>query len=199
MTPRSRKPVLLLSGTNINNLPKVDVRQMTMDSVCEETIDTNSIEMNRNQSPNQLVIKKSKSDGDIIPSTIELVKLNKTDPSTTTTKTDCLTENFREYLSSRDILTLSSSPPAVDTSFSSRTDDFNSDLSDSKMTDSLLHCLDGNEPPVGGSSSLNINSCTTDDSGQGFEKDSNSINSKELVLKPKQYDQDGKIIFETSF
>lgn len=120
MTPRSRKPVLLVSGTNINTLAKVETVGGTMDEVPEEK--------------------------------------------------ESLSETFREYLESRSMLTMSS--PAADSSFSSRTDDFNSDLSPSKMTDSLLSCLDGNEP--------------------GSEK--------ELVLKPKQFDENGQpIVFETSF
>ncbi|XP_008198135.1 rho GTPase-activating protein 19 isoform X2 [Tribolium castaneum] len=122
MTPRSRKPVLLVSGTNINTLAKIETVE-AMDEVPEEVEKDNS-----------------------------------------------LSQTFREYLENRSMLTTSS--PAADSSFSSRTDDFNSDLSPSKMTDSLLSCLDGNDP--------------------GSEK--------ELVLKPKQFDENGQpIVFETSF
>ncbi|XP_044263138.1 rho GTPase-activating protein 19 isoform X2 [Tribolium madens] len=128
MTPRSRKPVLLVSGTNINTLVKVETVE-TMDEVPEELGEE---------------------------------------------KDNSLSQTFREYLENRSMLTTSS--PAADSSFSSRTDDFNSnefnDLSPDKMTDSLLSCLDGNDP--GG--------------------------EKELVLKPKQFDENGQpIVFETSF
>ncbi|XP_049820684.1 rho GTPase-activating protein 19-like isoform X4 [Aethina tumida] len=154
MTPRSRKPVLLLSGTNINALPKIDKHECQMDQLSEER----SYET-QNEAPCK-------------------------DTESTSPVSNALSATFKEYLSSRDILT---SSPAADESFSSRTDDFNStdfkSLNDSKLTDSLLFCLNGNEPD-----------------GDAETKDNYEEGEKELVLKPKQYDQNGKpIVFETSF
>ncbi|CAH0553934.1 unnamed protein product [Brassicogethes aeneus] len=174
MTPRSRKPVLLLSGTNINALPKSDRRDLQMDNVLEEI----SYEDSSRSSDTTLAtpssakcIKKSRSDGDIISDDVAAGAKR----SATRTPSG-LTDTFKEYLSGRDIL--ASSPALADESFSSRTDDFNSadfqDLSDNKLSDSLLFCLNGYKP---------------DESGE-----------KELVLKPKQFDENGKaIVFETSF
>lgn len=140
MTPRSRKPVLLISGTNITKLPSVEKDQMK--SVEEEETENNSSE--------------------------PLYKKTKIDDSE-----ESLTSTFQDYLCSRSMVTPS------DTSFSSRTDDYDStdfqDISESKLSSSLLYCLDGNVP---------------DELGE----------EKELVLKPNQYDENGKpVVFETSF
>lgn len=157
MTPRSRKPVLLISGTNITKLPSVDDKDApsNMNRVDEE----NGSDL---ESPEP---KKAKS--------------NDTS-ETEQTKESSLSKTFQDYLSSRSILTES---PA-DLSFSSRTDDYSSaeikNISDSKMSSSLLYCLDGNVP---------------EDDEKG-----NSDEEKELVLKPKQFDENGKpVVYETSF
>jgi hypothetical protein len=63
-----------------------------------------------------------------------------------------LTSTFRSYLLNRSILTASQ----VDLSFSSRTGDFDTSegsngekiLERETLSDSLLYCLDGNQPPV---------------------------------------------------
>lgn len=49
--------------------------------------------------------------------------------------------NYRQYLFSRSLMTAT----PVDTSFSSHSDDFEN-LNDSEMSESLIYCLDGNEP-----------------------------------------------------
>ncbi|KAJ8920411.1 hypothetical protein NQ315_005277 [Exocentrus adspersus] len=172
MTPRSRKPVVVLSGTNINTLNKASHSNCVMDKM--EELSENSTEENSLQQIQNM--KKSKSDGDICETkSAKIPKLNKSE-----TLTSSITNTFKEYLYSRQMETLS----PVDSSFSSRTDDFNStdfnNLSSSKLTDSLLYCLDGNDPD------------NFDAKGKNTEK--------ELVLKPKQFDENGKpIIFETSF
>lgn len=140
MTPRSRKPVLLISGTNIANLPNLD-KPSIMDSL-EEEPDSESSSKNSEDSRGR----------------------------------HSLTTTFREYLCSRSMLTAS---PA-DLSFSSRTDDYKSaeinDMSASKLSGSLLYCLDGNDPD-----------CEEDE-------------EKEPVLKPKQFDENGQpTVYETSF
>lgn len=49
--------------------------------------------------------------------------------------------NYRQYLFSRSLMTAT----PVDTSFSSHSDDFEN-LNDSEMSESLIYCLNGNEP-----------------------------------------------------
>lgn len=172
MTPRSRKPVLVVSGTNINALPRIEQPNFIMDSVVEEIPNTSSEDETLHKKT------KYKSEMDIIQSqAVENSRLNKSEPSSVS-----LSDTFKVYLSNREILTVSS---PMDSSFSSRTDDFNSTefevLNKSKISQSLLYCLDGNEP-------------------DGSRSDSEEDEGKELVLKPKQFDEDGKpIIFETSF
>lgn len=154
MTPRSRRPVLLISGTNLSKLPSTVQKEtiVKMDGVTEETVEEINVIID-----NCEVVNDSAGIS-------EFKEVN-----------DSLTSTFKEYLSSRGNLT----DGPTDLSFSSRTDDYNSadikDLSASKLSSSLLYCLDGNLP------------------SEGAEE-------KELVLKPKQFDKDGKpTVFETSF
>ncbi|KAJ8985780.1 hypothetical protein NQ317_014433 [Molorchus minor] len=176
MTPRSRKPVLVLSGTNINTLHKIEPPSCIMDNLSEECSESSS----ESDSPKaKRAFRKSKSDGHILnePNSQRISKINKTDTPTS------ITETFKEYLSNREMETLSS---PVDLSFSSRTDDFDStnynNISDSKLTDSLLYCLNGNDP------------------GDVSVTENGNDEGKALILKPKQFDKDGKpIVFETSF
>lgn len=159
MTPRSRKPVLLISGTNINNLPTVDKDQLLEMKKVEEESSSGS------ESPER---KKARSD---------IFDNEKTEDS------ESLSKTFQDYLCNRSILTAS----PTDLGFSSRTDDYNSsefkNISESKMSSSLLYCLDGNVP---------------DDEHVVCEI--NDSNEKELVLKPKQFDENGQpIVYETSF
>ncbi|KAK9878393.1 hypothetical protein WA026_021701 [Henosepilachna vigintioctopunctata] len=152
MTPRSRKPVLLVCGNNLANIPKVEsTPPLLNDNGINRTTDNINDELN--QSSN-LVISN-----------------------------DSLTSTFREYLSSRNILACSGSPR--DLSFSSRTDDFTSEefnyLSTDKLNGSLLQCLNGKDMD-----------CS--DNGESETEE------KVLVLKPKQFDENGKpTVFETSF
>ncbi|XP_076259302.1 rho GTPase activating protein at 54D isoform X2 [Rhynchophorus ferrugineus] len=215
MTPRSRKPVLLVSGTNINHLAKVSpTHSVSVYQHFEEeqiytpehqhpaTITTKegapspekglkrpfdqaSASTSSDHEVIQKQFTKSKSDGNLIfgPDAPKSLKLNKTDSP------KHLSTTFKQYLNSRDIVADES---LSDSSFSSRSDDFQSytelhnDLTNSismavnaqeeKISDSMLYILDGN--------------CPDDDSEGG----------KELVLKPRQFDKDGKpIVFETSF
>lgn len=167
MTPRSRKPVLVVSGTNIHNIPKLNDQNNLMTSVAEEKSIDNQFETT-NESPDSIQISETEYEPKTEQSKDE-----------TSAASESLTSTFREYLCSRSMLTAS---PA-DLSFSSRTDDYCScnlqDISPSKLSNSLMHCLDGNEPD--GSSD-------------------SSMEEKELVLKPKQFDENGlPIVFETSF
>lgn len=155
MTPRSRRPVLLISGTNLSKLPSTILPDtvIKMDGVEEETAE------DVNMTDECEIVNESVG------------------PSECSNINESLTCTFKEYLNSRGNLT----DGPTDLSFSSRTDDYNSadikDLSASKISTSLLYCLDGNLP-----------SADAEDE------------EKELVLKPKQFDKDGKpTVFETSF
>lgn len=171
MTPRSRKPVLVISGTNIHNIPKQNDQNNLMSSLTEEKSSDNH---SQSTESNDIQMERSQNN-EVVP---EMPHSQNT--SVATDHSNSLTNTFREYLCSRSILTASS--PA-DSSFSSRTDDYSSfnyeDLSASKMSSSLLHCLNGELPSK--------NDCSV------FEE-------KELILKPKQFDENGlPIVFETSF
>lgn len=133
MTPRSRKPVISLSGTDLCHLATVD----SWDSQSDE--------------PSNPKLKKSDDYG----KKLILEDFNEG------TGSDSLSSTFRDYLFSRSVLTAS----PVDLSFSSRTDDFlslseknssvgNEDfkslpesiLNEAGLSESLLYCLDGNDP-----------------------------------------------------
>lgn len=161
MTPRSRKPVLLISGTNITKLPTVDKA---------EQLEMNRVEEENSSEPESPEPKKAKSN---------------TSKSEEIQENSSLSKTFQDYLCNRSILTAS----PTDLSFSSRTDDYNSsefkNVSESKMNSSLLYCLDGNVP---------------DDKQVVCEISNSDEDEKELVLKPKQYDENGQpIVYETSF
>lgn len=177
MTPRSRKPVLVVSGTNINALPRMEHPNFIMDSVVEEIPNT---PVGEEILFKKTIFSKSKSETGIETKNEHIQKLNKSEPSSTS-----LSDTFKEYLSNRDIITISS---PMDSSFSSQADDFDSTkfeaLSNSPISDSLLCCLNGHNP----------------DSLDGTDHNETNNEEKKLVLKPKQFDKDGKpIIFETSF
>ncbi|XP_030759031.1 rho GTPase-activating protein 19 isoform X1 [Sitophilus oryzae] len=220
MTPRSRKPVLLVSGTNINNLAKMspNLQPEVMEgtgTICntplvlekglkrplERSVASTSFDVTQSQDGfvdtipdnTRKQFTKSKSDGDLsLNREISKVpKMNKTDSPKS------LTTTFKRYLTSRNI---EADDSLSDSSFSSRSDDFqsytelhtdpsnsykenvsavnsgNQEYYNENISDSLLYILDGNYP---------------DDVGEG---------GKELVLKPRQFDKDGKpTVFETSF
>lgn len=131
MTPRSRKPVISLSGTDLCSLVNSD---------SQETDERESFG-GKTRMPNNLGKKLILEDSN-------------------EENYDSLSSPFRNYLFSRSVLTAS----PVDLSFSSRTDDFlslserNSSpendhykslpqmLNGAGLSESLLYCLDGNEP-----------------------------------------------------
>ncbi|KAJ8953155.1 hypothetical protein NQ318_017182 [Aromia moschata] len=142
MTPRSRKPVLVVSGSNINTLQKVEPPNCIMDNLTEEILEDCS-ETEDDDIDSKRIFKKLKSDEDAF------------------TEPECQRRIFN------------------------RTDDFNStdfsNVSNSKLSESLLYCLNGNDP----------------DDVEVMEENKEG---KEPVLKPKQFDEHGKpIVFETSF
>lgn len=124
MTPRSRQPVLAVSGSNNTNLLTKEKNEFRQASNDTEDFD-----------------KTTKSHPDdhfqtCLGSSKDHTKLSNQSG-------DSLTDTFREYLYSRSMLTTS----FADDSFSSRTGDFDpSSLSEDKISDSLLYCLDGGTP-----------------------------------------------------
>ncbi|XP_055549956.1 serine-rich adhesin for platelets-like [Wyeomyia smithii] len=154
MTPRSRKPVMLLAGMNTGEHQQMSyTNQSSFSSLREEdeneTTDvTSQNEDNYVHSTQGSTTSTQLSNNAEIPvcsndstSMTEAGALNLNDESTS------LTSTFRDYLLSRSVLTDS---PA-DLSFSSQPDDFDTsaeldDLSESKMSESLLFCMNGNQP-----------------------------------------------------
>ena len=175
MTPRSRKPVLVTSGTNLHKLRKLQNQDQIMNSLTEEKSNRNA-EIPVHSTPGTYKLRKSISENNLLP------KMYTKNADVNDDSYDSLTNTFRDYLHSRSIMTTS----PVDLSFSSRTDDYSStdvkDFSPIDMSNSLLNCLDGNFAEDGG----------------GNEDVSDE--EKELVLKPRQFDENGlPIVFETSF
>lgn len=171
-----------MSGTNICNLPKLDLGRRSNISDLEEEPESMSF------TPNPVTKSKSETNINEIP---------KKKYSTYSDPGDTLTSTFREYLSTRSMLAT-----PVDLSFSSRTDDYDSTdeiPSEDKLSESLLFCLDGNRPPSLDSSLDNSVRKRSADDCDGIEP-KKFIVEKELVLKPKQFGANGEpIIYETSF
>lgn len=175
MTPRSRKPVLLISGTNISKLPKLEKQDCTMMDSLEEFPETESNVSESNDSA--LKTKGTEQQQENFQSD---------------ENSDSLTDPFREYLNSRSIIVDS----LADSSFSSQTDDYSSttdikNLDENKISTSLLHCLNGYAPLESSKSDIDFGNGSL---GESTEEE------KELVLRPKQFDENGKaIVYETSF
>lgn len=176
MTPRSRKPVMMVSTSNLCNLvtdSSCNAHILNLDMVGAINNCTSILEESQTYN----------STADNISSRTKDIKETETNTLNTLTKHketcihvgNCcactqqvqqslmsLTSTFKEYLLSRSVLTAS----PVDLSFTSRTGDFEqseSDLNifnDNTMSDSLLHCLDGNQPEsdTSGIASVSTNS-----------------------------------------
>ncbi|XP_066598607.1 uncharacterized protein RhoGAP54D [Prorops nasuta] len=167
MTPRSRKPVMMISGSNLCNLAAVKDGWTQQSTPCNLLSPTSEVHDYLNcisileESP-----RPNSTDTDC--SSLERVELeNKENLQTKQCKernfvtsladdyctlaqqsSMSITSTFREYLLSRSVLTAS----PVDLSFTSRTGDFEQSESDLNMlneeelSESLLCCLDGNNP-----------------------------------------------------
>lgn len=102
-------------------------------------------------------------------------------------KFDSLSEPFRQYLFQR---SLAAECPIKDSSsrdIGHSADDLKS-LRKSKISSSMLHCLNGYVPQESSKTSDTTNSSRL------------SMDEKQFVLKPKQFDKNGKaIVYETSF
>lgn len=175
MTPRCRKPVVLLSGSNLCQLANISTLGTIQKHFCHEgnsascnsTAEDKEIVNNKEDWPVGTCNTSYSMDCDAVKTvgnnTMALMEdeEEKEDFKTAdicstlskymTSDSGSLTSTFRTYLLSRSVLTAS----PVDLSFSSRTGDF--DTSDSNnekilergtLSTSLLYCLDGNQPSI---------------------------------------------------
>lgn len=175
MTPRSRKPVMMISGSNLCNLAALDGESQNLQIVDIDIDDhsyvSSSEEASRNHSQlgghqnNKENYQRPPYRGRNFVTSIE-------DDHRIQKSTMSITSTFREYLLSRSVLTAS----PVDLSFSSRTGDFEQSESDLNildeegLSDSLLHCLDGNNPGSDTSGIASSSGNSADNSGEQSEE-----------------------------
>ncbi|XP_029173648.1 uncharacterized protein LOC114942443 isoform X1 [Nylanderia fulva] len=191
MTPRSRKPVMIVSTSNLCNLVtgnnSCNLRGSNLDMI--STINCASI-LEESQTYNSME--------NILPH-IKDVENKENNEIDTLEKHNCvqsvancctctqqssmsITSTFREYLLSRSVLTAS----PVDLSFTSRTGDFEQSESDlnilnnDTLSDSLLCCLDGNQPE---SDTSGIASGSTNNSTEKMEEESSSPRKRGTSLQ----------------
>lgn len=127
MTPRSRKPVLLLGMNN----PSSDGKNSSIFKSSSSLNDDDLCSIGKFDSE---YLRRSKSEGDLI---------GEISTSLSTSSSTSLTSLFKEYLLNRKVL---ASGPA-DESFCSHPDDFQSySHFENDMSESMLYCLDGNIP-----------------------------------------------------
>ncbi|XP_069705014.1 rho GTPase-activating protein 19 isoform X2 [Periplaneta americana] len=150
MTPRCRKPVVLVSGSNLCHLASVGAwstnqKQHRLRDSCSPAKEAEGKE--EVGSSGEEAAKHSSSSAN----TSYQVDLENEITATTSGDSGSLTSTFRSYLLNRSVLTAS----PVDLSFSSRTGDFDTSESDEdkildkeSLSSSLLYCLDGNTPPA---------------------------------------------------
>ena len=178
MTPRSRKPVVLSSVSNICNLstlhndsvqcpPSTHLREFNTDlmmrkgftSIMEEsptTSDTCDDEVHVQNKENVGADLQNDQNFDVTPKDDGQNSLS-------------ISSTFRDYLYARSVLTAS----PVDLSFASRTGDFEPSESDlntvteDALSNSLLNCLEGNNP---GSDTSGIASGSTNSADNSAEK-----------------------------
>ncbi|XP_034948153.1 uncharacterized protein RhoGAP54D [Chelonus insularis] len=167
MTPRSRKPVMMVSGTNLCNLASLKNGNNGENHNRFKVVNINIDEDEKSHTITLSPPKSQKKSDKRSPSNSESRMKNREDQNQplsnrhlassieddgATLQPSCMsiTSTFKEYLLSRSVLTAS----PVDLSFTSRTgDDFEqsesemNDLEEEEgITDSLLRCLDGNNP-----------------------------------------------------
>lgn len=179
MTPRSRKPVMIVSTSNLCNLVtgnnSCDLRGSNLDMINAINNCASILEESQtyNSTDNALAhIKNVENKKDNRLDTLEKHSCvqSVTNCCTCTQQSSMsITSTFREYLLSRSVLTAS----PVDLSFTSRTGDFEQSesdlniLNDDTLSDSLLCCLDGNQPE---SDTSGIASGSTNSANNSTEK-----------------------------
>ncbi|XP_071566449.1 uncharacterized protein [Temnothorax nylanderi] len=179
MTPRSRKPVMIVSTSSLCNLVtgnnSCDLRGSNLDMVSAISNCASILEESQTYNSTDNALAHAKD--------VENKKNNRLDTlekhscvqsianccACTQQSTMSITSTFREYLLSRSVLTAS----PVDLSFTSRTGDFEQSesdlniLNDDTLSDSLLCCLDGNQPE---SDTSGIASGSTNSANNSTEK-----------------------------
>ncbi|XP_035737732.1 uncharacterized protein LOC118448498 [Vespa mandarinia] len=190
MTPRSRKPVMMVSGSNLCNLASMNDSSIQHNNVSNNLRRSNIDLLAPHMSCSSILEelrKPDNADDEFIY--LEGVDIDDKENCTeeicqkhnlgTSIVDDCctmtqqssmsITSTFREYLLSRSVLTAS----PVDLSFTSRTDDFEQSESDlnifneNGLSSSLLRCLDGNNPE---SDTSGIASGSTNSANDSTEK-----------------------------
>lgn len=180
MTPRSRKPVMIVSTSSLCNLvtgnngcnshaSNLDaVNAMNCASILEESQTYNSTD-NAETPPCAEDVESKENNGLNTLGKHNCVQSVANCCACTQRSTMSITSTFREYLLSRSVLTAS----PVDLSFTSRTGDFEQSesdlnlLNDDTLSDSLLCCLDGNQPE---SDTSGIASGSTNSANNSTEK-----------------------------
>ncbi|XP_012215297.1 rho GTPase-activating protein 24-like isoform X1 [Linepithema humile] len=180
MTPRSRKPVMIVSTSSLCNLvtgnngcnshgSNLDVvGAMNYASILEESQTYNSTD-NAEALPCAKDIENKENNGLDTLGKHNCVQSVANCCACTQQSSMSITSTFREYLLSRSVLTAS----PVDLSFTSRTGDFEQSesdlnlLNDDTLSDSLLCCLDGNQPE---SDTSGIASGSTNSANNSTEK-----------------------------
>lgn len=190
MTPRSRKPVMIVSTSNLCNLVTNSCSQQSnvpnsglcgsnlgalgttnYTSILEESQTYNSIDQALSHVAKDARVRDAEINAfdTLEKHSCDNFSVAKYCTTTTQQSSMSITSTFREYLLSRSVLTAS----PVDLSFTSRTGDFDQSESDlnilndeDTMSDSLLHCLDGNQPDtsdtsgIGSGSTNSVNNST---------------------------------------
>lgn len=173
MTPRSRKPVMLLAGLNTADQQHTTYTSQTSFSSLREE-DEDDVTSEPPLKPYPITDNASQhtnsgldhNGGSVVQGTDE--------------EGSSLTSTFRDYLLSRSVMTDS---PA-DLSFSSQSDDYDSDadlehLSESKMSESLLFCMNGNTPDEDNETIIGARSVSAEQLNEAG-KDSELPNKSEL-------------------
>ncbi|PNF26274.1 hypothetical protein B7P43_G02660 [Cryptotermes secundus] len=186
MTPRSRKPVVLVSGSNLCHLANISTLEANQKQFCEEGIgdSCNSVaedveNVNKEDcSVGSCNISYSVENNAVktLASNAKSSQAQRDDAENVDMKTEeiwsavsqdtandsgSLTSTFRSYLLNRSVLTAS----PVDLSFSSRTGDFDTSESNNEkkileremLSSSLLYCLDGNHLSTSGETGEEVN------------------------------------------
>ncbi|XP_011298835.1 uncharacterized protein RhoGAP54D [Fopius arisanus] len=185
MTPRSRKPVMMISGSNLCNLAALDGEASQNLQIMDIDIDDHSYVSSsegtsRTDSHLEIYHNDNKENYQRPPYRGRKLVASIDDDQINQKSTMSITSTFREYLLSRSVLTAS----PVDLSFSSRTGDFEQSASDVNildeegLSDSLLRCLDGNNPGSDTSGIASSSGNSANNSGDKFEEENRTAARK---------------------
>lgn len=185
MTPRSRKPVVMSSVTNICNLstlhsdsiqchPGSHLRGFNTDLMfrkgCTSIIEESPI--SSDTCDDEAHVQNKENVRADLQNDQNFVISPEFDGISSVQKSSSITSTFKEYLLSRSVLTAS----PVDLSFASRTGDFEPSESDlnilneDALSDSLLNCLDGNNPSSDTSGIASGSTNSADNSSEKMEE-----------------------------